>query len=52
MVARRRAVRIHSSVEGQAAVEIYIVRPDGTGLQRLRRESKRSYRLQYVRSSR
>jgi TolB protein len=33
----------NSSWEGQAAVEIYTVRPDGTGLQRLRREPKRSY---------
>jgi Tol biopolymer transport system component len=38
----------NSSFEGQAAVEIYTVRPDGTGLQRVRRESKRSYSFEPV----
>jgi Tol biopolymer transport system component len=38
----------NSSWEGQAAVEIYTVRPDGSGLQRVRRESKRSYSFEPV----
>jgi TolB protein len=33
----------NSSYEGQAAVEIYTVGPDGSRLRRLRREGKRSY---------
>jgi Tol biopolymer transport system component len=33
----------NSSYEAQAAVEIYTVRPDGSGLRRLRREPKESY---------
>jgi TolB protein len=33
----------NSSYEGQAAVEIYTVRPDGSRLRRLRREGKRTY---------
>ena len=38
----------NSSFEGQAAVEIYTVRPDGTALQRVRRESRRSYSFEPV----
>jgi Tol biopolymer transport system component len=38
----------NSSFEGQAAVEIYTVRPDGTGLRRVRREPKRSYSFEPV----
>jgi Tol biopolymer transport system component len=33
----------NSSYEGQAAVEIYTVRPDGSGLRRLRREPKEAF---------
>jgi TolB protein len=36
-------IAFNSSFEGQGAVEIYTVRPDGSGLRRLRRERKRSY---------
>jgi Tol biopolymer transport system component len=36
-------IAFNSSYEGQAAVEIYTIRPDGNGLRRVRRESKRSY---------
>jgi len=36
-------IAFNSSYEGQAAVEIYTVRPDGGGLRRLRREPKNSY---------
>ena len=35
-------IAFNSSFEGQAAVEIYTVRPDGSGLRRLRREPKDS----------
>jgi TolB protein len=38
----------NSSYEGQAAVEIYTVKPDGSGLRRLRREPKESYSLRPV----
>jgi Tol biopolymer transport system component len=36
-------IAFNSSFEGQGAVEIYTVRPDGSGLRRLRREPKNSY---------
>jgi TolB protein len=38
----------NSSYEGQAAVEIYTVRPDGSRLRRLRREGNRSYSFEPV----
>ena len=38
----------NSSYEGQAAVEIYTVRPDGSRLTRLRREPKESYSVEPV----
>jgi Tol biopolymer transport system component len=37
----------NSSFEGQGAIEIYTVRPDGTGLRRVRRE-RRSYSFEPV----
>jgi Tol biopolymer transport system component len=36
-------IAFNSSFEGQGAVEIHTVRPDGSGLRRLRREPKNSY---------
>jgi Tol biopolymer transport system component len=36
-------IAFNSSYEGQSAVEIYTVRPNGSGLRRLRREPKNSY---------
>jgi TolB protein len=36
-------IAFNSSYEGQGAIEIYTVRPDGSGLRRLRREPKNSY---------
>jgi TolB protein len=38
----------NSSYEGQAAVEIYTVRPDGNGLRRVRKEPKGSFSFQPV----
>jgi TolB protein len=38
-----RRIVFNSSFEAQAAVEIYTVRPDGSGLRRVRREPRRSY---------
>ena len=36
-------IAFNSSYEAQAAVEIYTVRPDGSGLKRVRKERKNSY---------
>ena len=38
----------NSSYEGQAAVEIYTVRPDGSGLKRVRKEPKKSISFEPV----
>jgi Tol biopolymer transport system component len=38
----------NSSYEGQAAVEIYTVRPNGSGLKRLRKEPKNSFSFEPV----
>ena len=38
----------NSSYEGQAAVEIYTVRPDGSGLKRVRKEPKDSFSFEPV----
>jgi Tol biopolymer transport system component len=38
----------NSSYEGQAAVEIYTVRPDGSGLKRVRREPKNGFSFEPV----
>jgi TolB protein len=43
-----RRIVFNSSFEGQAAVELYTVRPDGMGLRRLRRERKRSFSFEPV----
>jgi Tol biopolymer transport system component len=38
----------NSSFEGQSAVEIYTVRPDGSGLKRVRKEPKKSFSFEPV----
>ena len=38
----------NSSYEGQSAVEIYTVRPDGSGLKRVRKEPKKSFSFEPV----
>jgi TolB protein len=43
-----RRIVFNSSFEGQAAVELYTVRPDGKGLRRLRRERERSFSFEPV----
>jgi TolB protein len=43
-----RRIVFNSSYEGQAAVEIYTVRPDGTGLRRVRKEPKGSFSFEPV----
>ena len=43
-----RRIVFNSSYEGQAAVEIYSVRSDGSGLKRVRREPKDSFSLEPV----
>jgi hypothetical protein len=40
LVTRRKRIVVNSSYEGQAAVEIYTVRPDGRGPKRVRKEPK------------
>lgn len=43
-----RRIAFNSSYEGQAAVEIYTVRSDGSGLKRVRREPKDSFSFEPV----
>jgi hypothetical protein len=43
-----RRIVFNSSFDGQAAVELYTVRPDGEGLRRLRRERERSFSFEPV----
>jgi TolB protein len=43
-----RRIVFNSSFEGQAAVELYTVRPDGEGLRRLRKERERSFSFEPV----
>ena len=43
-----RRIVFNSSFEGQAAVELYTVRPDGEGLRRLRREREHSFSFEPV----
>jgi TolB protein len=43
-----RRIVFNSSFEGQAAVEVYTVRPNGRGLRRLRKERERSFSFEPV----